>query len=274
MQKKEPSPTTSTNTPKRRDWLELAEYAALGVSALGSIVAAFSQQVFLAAAPLTIALFLNFVNRSRIPQQAEPIELPAANKNTSKFDASSEDEFFPFPPPPELFDSNGIQTEIAEIRRSVQSLQESTAAAVVEVRQYVEQQLQAISPAVPVDLNPIYQALSEVRFVTQRLENTALTEKDREEMNVQILILREAIADLKNTTANLQQRWCDSSKPSQLQAVSAPQPAEEQPQIADLQRRVEQLEQKNQEIVKPHLQRLIKEVKRLKEEREQKAGSP
>jgi hypothetical protein len=274
MQKKEPSPTTSTNTPKRRDWLELAECAALGVSALGSIVAAFSQQVFLAAAPLTIALFLNFVNRSRIPQQAEPTELPAANKNTSKFDALIDDEFFPFPPPPELFDSNGIQTEIAEIRRSVQSLQESTAAAVVEVRQYVEQQLQAISPAAPIDLNPIYQALSEVRFVTQRLENTALTEKDREEMNVQLLLLRESIAELKNIIADLQQRWYDSSSSSQLPAIPAPQPAEEHPQIADLHRRVEQLEQKNQDIVKPHLQRLLKEVKRLKEERDQKAGRP
>ncbi len=274
MQKKEPSPTTSTNTPKRPDWLELAEYVALGVSALGSIVAAFSQQVFLAAAPLTLALFLNLVNRSRIVQIAEPTQLPAANKNTSNFDALIDDEFFPFPPPPELFDSNGIQTEIAEIRRSVQSLQESTAAAVVEVRQYVEQQLQALSPPAPVDLNPIYQALSEVRFVTQRLENTALTEQDREEINVQLLLLREAIAQLENTTADLQQRWYDSDNSSHLQKVPAPQPAEEHPQIADLHRRVEQLEQKNQDIVKPHLQRLMKEVKRLKEEREQKAGLP
>lgn len=272
MQKKEPSPTTSTNTPNRRDWLELAECAALGVSALGSIVAAFSQQVFLAAAPLTVALFLNFVNRSRISQQAELAEVPAANKNTSNFDASIEDEFFPFPPPPELFDSPGMQTEIAEIRRSVLCLQESTASAVVEVRQDLAQQLQALSPAAPVDLSPIYQALSEVRFVTQRLENTALTEHDREEINVQLLLLREAIAQLKNTTADLQQRWDDGSHSSHLPAVPAPPAAEDQPLIADLYRRVEQLEQKNQEIVKPHLQRLLKEVKRLKEEREQKAG--
>ncbi|MBW4493570.1 MAG: hypothetical protein KME26_10900 [Oscillatoria princeps RMCB-10] len=274
MQKKEPSPTTSTNTPKRRDWLELAECAALGVSALGSIVAAFSQQVFLAAAPLTIALFLNFVNRSRIPQQAELAELPAANKNTSNFDASTDDEFFPFPPPPELFDSPGVGTEIAEIRRSVESLQESTAAAAVEVRQYLAQQLQALSPAAPVDLSPIYQALSEVRFVTQRLENTALTEQDREEINVQLLLLGEAIAQLKNTTADWQQRWYDSSNSSQLQGGPAPRAAADHPQIADLHRRVQQLEQKNQEIVKPHLQRLLKEVKRLKQEREQKAGRP
>ncbi|WP_017717513.1 hypothetical protein [Kamptonema formosum] len=272
MQKKELSPTTSTNTPQQRDWLELAECAALGVSALGSIVAAFSQQVFLAAAPLTIALLLNFVNRSRIPQQAGAAALPAAKKNTSNFDASIEDEFFPFPPPPNLFDSPEMHGEIAEIRRSVQSLQESTAAAVVEVRQYLAQQLQALSPAAPADLSPIYQALSEVRFVTQRLENTALTEQDREEINVQLLLLREAIAELKNTTADLQQRGYDGSNSSHLPAVPAPPAAEDQPLIADLHRRVEQLEQKNQEIVKPHLQRLIKEVKRLKEEREQKAG--
>jgi hypothetical protein len=272
MQKKEPSPTTSTNTPQQRDWLELAECAALGVSAVGSIVAAFSQQIFLAAAPITIALFLNFVNRSRIPQQAGAAELPAANKNTSNFDASSEDELFPFPPPPNLFDSPGVATEIAEIRRSLQSLQESTAAAVVEVRQYVEQQLQEISPPAPVDLNPIYQAISEVRFVTQRLDNSALTEKDWEEMNVQFLLIREAIAELKNTTADLQPSCYDSCQSSHLPAVPAPQPAEDRSQIADLRRRVHRLEQKNQEIVKPHLQRLIKEVKRLKEERQQKAG--
>jgi fructose-1,6-bisphosphatase/sedoheptulose 1,7-bisphosphatase-like protein len=49
----------------KQPWLEIAEYASLAGSALGIIAAATSSQVIYAAAPLTLALSLNLVNRKR-----------------------------------------------------------------------------------------------------------------------------------------------------------------------------------------------------------------
>jgi len=53
----------------KQPWLEIAEYASLAGSALGIIAAATSSQVICAAAPLTLALSLNLVNRKQSHQQ-------------------------------------------------------------------------------------------------------------------------------------------------------------------------------------------------------------
>lgn len=53
----------------RRSWLDIAEYASLACFVAGCIAALSSQQVALAAAPLTLALALNLVNRHRFQQQ-------------------------------------------------------------------------------------------------------------------------------------------------------------------------------------------------------------
>jgi len=55
----------------RRSWLEIAEYFSLAGSVAGSITAIASQQVAFAAAPLTLALSLNAVNRHRYQQQTQ-----------------------------------------------------------------------------------------------------------------------------------------------------------------------------------------------------------
>jgi hypothetical protein len=43
--------------------LELAEYASIALSALGTAVAVFTQQVAYATTPLVLALSLNAINR-------------------------------------------------------------------------------------------------------------------------------------------------------------------------------------------------------------------
>jgi cell division protein FtsZ len=53
----------------KQPWLEIAEYASLAGSVLGIIAAATSSQVIYAAAPLTLALSLNLVNRKQSHQQ-------------------------------------------------------------------------------------------------------------------------------------------------------------------------------------------------------------
>ncbi|PSB30487.1 phospholipase D-like domain-containing protein [Chlorogloea sp. CCALA 695] len=51
------------------NWLNIAEYVSLSSSFAGLIVALTSQQLVYAAAPLTLAMSLNFANRQRFQQQ-------------------------------------------------------------------------------------------------------------------------------------------------------------------------------------------------------------
>ncbi|MEB3340882.1 MAG: hypothetical protein VKJ25_08920, partial [Okeania sp.] len=52
----------------KKHWLNLAEYACIFGSALGTLGVAFSGQVFYAVAPITLALSLNVANRYRLEQ--------------------------------------------------------------------------------------------------------------------------------------------------------------------------------------------------------------
>lgn len=47
-------------------WLEVTEYVSLYASAIGTLVAAVTQQAVYAAAPLTVAIGLNVANRERL----------------------------------------------------------------------------------------------------------------------------------------------------------------------------------------------------------------
>ncbi|GEM_PF-692330 len=55
----------------QRNWLQITEYVSLAASAVGTVAAAVSGQVAMAAAPLTVALSLNLVNRQRLQQQTQ-----------------------------------------------------------------------------------------------------------------------------------------------------------------------------------------------------------
>ncbi|MBW4679080.1 MAG: hypothetical protein KME19_03060 [Microcoleus vaginatus WJT46-NPBG5] len=266
MQKIEPSLQTVTNPTaanplSRRHWLELAEYASVAGSAVGTLAAAVSQQFVFAAAPLTLAVSLNLLNRSRMAQQPRLPEPAAINSLTSSFD-----DLFPFSQPPELFDSPVIQDEIAHLRQSLNELAESTAAAMVEVRQQLAEVRQSVSHSESTDLNPIYQALSQLQGVTERLETHAFKEDDWERLNVQFFLIQEAIADLKNTTTQMQERENEPSDFNDIEAVLAQIHAAWQAQIDELMGRMEQLEHKNREIIKPYLQRLVSEVKQLQKQ--------
>ena len=53
---------------RQRDLLKILEYAALGCSAVGSIIAWHLEQVLFAATPLTLTLGLNLLNREKLEQ--------------------------------------------------------------------------------------------------------------------------------------------------------------------------------------------------------------
>jgi len=85
------SPFSSRRT-QRSQLLQVAEYTSTAASVVGVVISALSQQVVYVAAPLSLSLCLNLVNRRRFEQQAEQrlngaishldrqmLELPSAN---------------------------------------------------------------------------------------------------------------------------------------------------------------------------------------------------
>ncbi len=63
MENRETSLTVLNNPQSQFKWLEIAEYSALGASVFGSGLAWFFEQILFAATPITLALFLNTINR-------------------------------------------------------------------------------------------------------------------------------------------------------------------------------------------------------------------
>lgn len=254
MQKIEPSFSALTDSSNQRNWLEVAEYASLVGSAVGTLLAAASQQIVFAAAPLTLAVSLNFLNRSRIAQKTEPSDIASLNSHTSI------DELKPIFPPAQPVSTAAIEQEIAQLRESLSGLQESTEGQVEDVRQYVADSVGGMN------LNGVKQALRELRATAERLEKTALNEQDWETLNVRFLLIEEAIAQLQAIAS-------EPADISQFAEAFALLRSEQQAQHAELQHRVAQLEQKNRAIVKPYLQRLLADVKQLRERLPADGGS-
>lgn len=244
-----------TNPLHRHSPLEIAEYASVCLSAVGSLAAAFSQQVIWAALPLTFAASLNLINRSRLTQKPPLPPVTNTAEITSNFDA-----LFPFSPTPELIAATpNFQEEILQLQRSVAELQDSTAVALAEIRNYFAEQVQGMKSGERVDLNPIHQSLDELRSLTERLQTDALTHADWERMNVQFLLMQEKIAHASNAATSSPAE----NQGEEIQEFLTQIQANQQEQIEDLRRRLEELEQKNREIVKPYLQKLVTQVKQL-----------
>lgn len=239
MQKIQPSFSALTDRKHQRHWLEMAEYISLVSSAVGTLLAATSQQFVFAAAPLTLAVFLNFLNRPRISKT----DIASLDFNNDIYKSSA-----PMP--------GAIEQEIAQLRESLNSLQESTTAQVEEVYHYVDNALGGIN------LKAVHCALRELRTSAERLQKTALNEQDWETLNVRFLLLEEAIAKLQALTPTIASK---KPQPSLAEALALLR-AEQQAQHAELQNRLAQLEQKNRAIIKPYLQRLVADVKQLRQQ--------
>ncbi|MEB3828703.1 hypothetical protein [Phormidium sp. CCY1219] len=244
MQNIQPSFQALRENLHQRHWQEWAEWTSVGVSAVGTFVAALSGQVVYAAAPLTLALSLNLASRSRFKHQ------------------------------------HGQETsaQIADLRQVVNGL-------------YAAREEKPVAP--PVDLDPFKDELTQLRNLTQRLENNAVREDEWETVNVRLLLLQEQIAKLWETleggptsiptesvddNANLPSNFSDvqeaiaqlshnfSHLQTEVQAIASGRESTGDrlsPELEPLLARVARLEQHNKKIIKPYLQRLTGMVKKL-----------
>jgi CII-binding regulator of phage lambda lysogenization HflD len=250
---------SSQNQP---EWLELAEYASIAGSAIGTIVAGLSGQIIYAAAPLTAAVSLNFVNRQRFEQKMQQ-KANSAIAGVELAVKSIQQQVQALPgEPTELYSA------VSDLQQKLGSLESHTLADVRAALQSLEQQVQAF----PGESQQLYPMLSQLQQKLCSLENSALREQDWENMNVRFLLMDERLTEVKNITAELQQRSSEidfnqiQGTVMQLQVLldrPAIDVATLQTEIDRLQQQVSELQRLNQEIVKPYLQRLTRAMKKL-----------
>ncbi|NJL66954.1 MAG: hypothetical protein HC894_09430 [Microcoleus sp. SM1_3_4] len=262
------APNRMRQTYPQRHWLEFAEYASLAASGVGSLAVALSGQAFYGVAPLTLALSLNVANRYRFEQQArmyQNSETAEVQKSVNKLektavtvivklrkqlsaDIESLRQQMAVLPRAEGFDSQSTELEqqLLSLGHSVASLQEIVASAVLDVRQHVNEQLQELSVGPATNLESIEQAIEQLQNATKHLAETTITQDDWEGINTRFLEIQKVIANLH----------------SQQQVLSR----QSGPDISAVQTQIARLEREHQEVVKPHLKRLIAVVKQLQQE--------
>ncbi|MEP6520476.1 hypothetical protein NDA07_01630 [Microcoleus vaginatus DQ-U2] len=253
----------------QRHWLELAEYASLAASGVGSLAVAVSGQAFYGVAPLTLALSLNVANRYRFEQQVrvhQHSEMAQVQKSVNKVEktavtvivklrrqlsadiAALRQQMATMPRAEGFEDSLDIQRQLLSLGESVASLQEIVASAVLDVRQQVSEQLQDLSVGQRANLQAVEQAIEQLQSATQGLTETSITRDDWEVVNTRFLEIQKVMANLQ----------------SQLQAPAHQSTAD----LSIVQAQIHRLEHEQQEVVKPHLKRLISVVKELQHTQE------
>ncbi len=229
MQNPEESSKTAQHQP---DQLKILEYAAVAASAVGSVAAAWFEQILFAATPLTLAAALNLINRQRFEQRLGRYTTSAIA------DIKTVAEQLPQQIQPQ-------QTDPQFLREPV-----------------TDSQLQS-------DLNPIIEAVTELQRVTQQLDQNMLRQQDWEIINVRFKLLEETIEQFKQGSSTDELSLDHEADQQVAEPADLPQPATDlsaiQSQIYQLHNQVIRLDQQNRTIVKPYLLRLARTVKELQQ---------
>lgn len=151
-----------------------------------------------------------------------------------------------------------------------QQQRQETEAAIADVQNVLETlyyQLQKLA-AEPIEIEPMHQALFQLGAATQRLESSAaFSSKDLQAVSAEVELLHSTIYELQGELQILAKRTADIQplqdeiKKINRRLDTLPPPFSPR----ELYRRVAELEQKNQKIFKPYLQRLAQHVKQLEQ---------
>ncbi|MCT7971022.1 hypothetical protein [Laspinema olomoucense] len=245
---------------RERDRLELAESASLIGSAVGSVVAGLSGQVLFAATPITFALWLNHVNRSRFGEQMRAEHRGAIAQ---------------------------MHQVVTAVHSSLQTLPKS------ERIQDVENTLMRLSEAIAILQQPgdranssnsndeeIQREFAIVRRGVMRLRDVTETRLSelQETLNSEVQTLRQELASppiipspelstIKAELLTLAQSLADIQ--AQFQTLTSPVAPDDtaiQIQLDELQSQIVKLQQQNREVVKPYLQHLNRAIQKLEAE--------
>ena len=231
-------PKTVFSSLKQRHWLELAEYVSLISSAVGSGVVALSGQAFYGVAPLTLALSLNVANRYRLEQQTHQnqIEIVQAQDSVEKLEKNTVKVVM------------GLRKQLLEEIQSLQQKLEAFPTTEALDSAYRSKQVAALGQAVTSSTEHISLALAEIRAeFRQELQTFSSTET----------------AHLESLQADFQGRFLEIQVViDQLQQEKSGDSASDL-HLSKIQSRLDELTQEHQEVIKPHLRRLLSVVKQL-----------
>jgi hypothetical protein len=214
------------------DQLKILEYAAVAASAVGSIAAAWFEQILFAATPLTLAAILNLINRQRFEQQLRRY----------------------------------THSAIADIQTVVEQFHQQPPRPQPD-RQFLSDS--STDSPIQSDLDPIVEAVTELQRVTQRLDKDVLRQQDWETLNVRFKLLEDTIEQFKQDVSPSVTHPPQAAAPAEIKLSPVPQAAPDlspiQSQIDHLYHQVIRLDQQNRTIVKPYLSRLAQAVKKLQQ---------
>ncbi len=253
-------------------WLDLAEYASIGASAIGSIVAGLSGQMLFSATPIVFALTLNVLNRHRVELQTR-VQNTATIAEINQIVDSLQNSVQSLPPAHRFQDLEGTVTRISETVANIEQFLEKTSPqtgpmdlitiqkefailrrGIMRLRDHTEATLGDIQQSMMNDIRGLRQAIASLQAFQNLSQNLSQNQE------VSSLAIRTEVAQLTQGFRELQ---------TQLQAISnfPTNPTVDieplQQQILELQQQVCQLQQQNKEIVKPYLNRLARAVKHL-----------
>ncbi len=253
-------------------WLDLAEYASIGASAIGSIVAGLSGQMLFSATPIVFALTLNVLNRHRVELQTR-VQNTATLAELNQIVDSLQNSVQSLPPAHRFQDLEGTVTRISETVANIEQFLEKTSPqtgpmdlitiqkefailrrGIMRLRDHTEATLGNVQQSMMNDICGLRQAIASLQASQNLSQNLSQNQE------VSSLAIRTEVAQLTQGFRELQ---------TQLQAISnfPTNPTVDieplQQQILELQQQVCQLQQQNKEIVKPYLNRLARAVKHL-----------
>lgn len=177
------------------DWIELAEYASLACSAVGSVVAVVTQQVAYAALPLTLALSLNSIEQKRRAKR-HSADFPSALNQVYQRFIDLDDRLQSLPKPVEI-DLVGIHDELAKFNKSLTIIEGKAAFMSSKVYDNLSVQINTLRKQIeevsePFDLTKVESQLATLKVAVQFLSQRPVVDPQEYEKLYRLFLQLEA----------------------------------------------------------------------------------
>ncbi|MDY6806055.1 MAG: hypothetical protein SXA11_19935 [Cyanobacteriota bacterium] len=210
----------------RKDWLKILEYAGLGSSAVGSIIAWWFKELLFAATPLTLTLGLNLLNREKLER------LLRQENNATMVNIENTIEV--------------LDSEIEEIATEQATIEPAISEDLSELEATIKDLENNAGNNEEIDL--IFARIGLLEQKLDRVQDEVKSESEIEKETAEIRAIEDERSQLYASNAELT---------LDLKALRG--------QLDKLQKQVAKLQKQNREIVKPYLQGLKRAVTELQE---------
>lgn len=245
---------------RERDRLELAESASLIGSAVGSVVAGLSGQVLFAATPITLALWLNHLNRSRFGEQMRT-EHQGAIADMHQVVTAVHSSVQTLPKSERIQD---VENTLMRLSEAIATLQQSGDR--VNSSNPNPEEIQHEFAIVRRGVMRL-RDVTETRFTELQETLTHEVQTLRQELASPPSVPSPELANIKAELLTLAQSLADIQ--TQFQALTSPVTPDDtaiQTQLDELQSQIVKLQQQNREVVKPYLKHLNRAIQKLEAE--------